>query len=120
MPSAQHEVNQVNEVKPAAPHDSVLKGALDEMMNEVNNFQGPKVMNNANQAEKALNSDEALDKAQKMIRRNEYGSMDIPPLVFPKNDNSDSCGLGVQKQEMRKQFYDKLGSDIGGELKRSN
>jgi hypothetical protein len=117
MPSAQqHEVNQVREAQQNPQTDSILKGALDQMMNEVHSDRGPKNLKN-DQGEgpkEALNGKEALDKAQKMNEKMDKGVLEFTPL-FPNKPNADGCLPNLRKQEMMQQAYDMKDKKFDGQ-----
>ncbi len=112
MPSAQHEVNEVNQIP---QDDSILKGVANQMMNEVFDYQGSRVMKNAQGPVEALTGNAALDKAQKMMHGEEKGELEFTP-IFPKKGNADACSPNLQKHEMIQQFTDNKGHHAGGLL----
>lgn len=108
MPSAQHEVNQVGEAHQNPQTDSINKGAVNQMMNEVHSDRGPKnIKNDHGQLPKeSLNGSEALDKAQKMQEKmDSKGFLEFAPL-FPNKPDADGCLPNLRKQEMMQQAYD--------------
>lgn len=116
MPSAQHEVNQVREAQQNPQTDSTLKGALDQMMNEVHSDRGPKNLKNdhGQGPKEALNGNEALDKAQKMQEKMDKGVLEFTPL-FPNKPNADGCLPNLRKQEMMQQAYEMKDKKFDGQ-----
>lgn len=114
MPSAQHEVNEVNQVP---QDDSILKGVANQMMNEVFDYQGSRVMKNAQGPAEALTGSAALDKAQKMMHGEAKGELEFTP-IFPKKGDVDTCAPNLQKHAMIEQFADKKGHHAGGLLQK--
>ncbi|MBP9093965.1 hypothetical protein KBI23_23285 [bacterium] len=116
MPSAQHEVNQVREAQQNPQTDSINKGAVDQMMNEVHSDRGPKnLKNDQGQGPKeALNGNEALDKAQKMQEKMDKGFLEFAPL-FPNKPNADGCLPNLRKQEMMQQAYEMKDKKFDGQ-----
>lgn len=118
MPSSQpHEVNRVGEAQQNPQSDSTLKGALDQMMNEVHSDRGPKnIKNDQGQLPKeSLNGSAALDKAQKMQERmDDKGFIDFAPL-FPNKPNADGCLPNLRKQEMMQQAYEMKDKKFDGQ-----
>ncbi|MDP3507505.1 MAG: hypothetical protein Q8T09_05905 [Candidatus Melainabacteria bacterium] len=116
MPSAQHEVNQVREAHQNPQTDSINKGAVDQMMNEVHSDRGPKnIKNDHGQLPKeALNGNEALDKAQKMQEKMDKGVLEFTPL-FPNKPNADGCLPNLRKQEMMQQAYEMKDKKFDGQ-----
>jgi len=111
MPSAQHEVSEVNQI----PQDnSILKGVANQMMNEVFDYQGSRVMKNAQGPAEALTGSAALDKAQKMMHGEEKGELEFTP-IFPKKGNADTCAPNLQKHEMMQQAYEMKDKKFDGQ-----
>jgi hypothetical protein len=116
MPSAQHEVNQVREAHQNPQTDSINKGAVDQMMNEVHSDRGPKnLKNDQGQGPKeALNGNEALDNARKMQEKMDKGVLEFTPL-FPNKPNADGCLPNLRKQEMMQQAYEMKDKKFDGQ-----
>lgn len=114
MPSAQHEVNQFSDAQQNHQTDSILKGAVDQMMNEIHSDRGPKNLKNAQGPTESLTGNQAIEKAQKMKEKMDKGELEFTPL-FPNIPNADGCLPNLRKQEMMQQAYEMKDKKFDGQ-----